>query len=146
MSPMPNWSDFCRAYPHDLPEHSPYATSMKGDAMPFFMQPVDLIRRPSRSFISCSLMWFCSSPEPGTNYGMLKHDHVALNGTARGYTYVSRTRRPTAFRSHPTCIPGEPANRCPGSDEQTMGPFSPITCSLVAHAESVLAGKVVDPL
>src|SRR5665647_1524226 len=104
MSPMHNWSNFFRAYQHCLPEHSQYAISMKGDPRPFFMQPVDLIRRPFRSVISCSLMWFCSSPEPGTNYGMHLHDHVALNGTARGYAIVSRTRKTTAFRTHPgTC-------------------------------------------
>ena len=135
MSPIANWSNLLRAYSHDRPENSPYATSMQGNAVPIFMQPVVLIRRPPRAFISCSLMWFCSSPEPGTNYGMLKHDHVALNGTARGYAIVSRTRKTIAFRNHhPALVPGESANRCPGSDEQKMGPFSPETYSLVANA------------
>jgi len=41
MSPTSNWSNFYRAYPHDLPEHSPYAINMQGRALPIFLQPVD---------------------------------------------------------------------------------------------------------
>jgi hypothetical protein len=79
MSPIPNWSTVVpKAYSHDLPEHSPYAISMKADAMPMFLHPEALIRRPSRSLVSSSLMWFCSSPEPGTNYGMHPHDHACF--------------------------------------------------------------------
>jgi len=105
----------------------------------------DLIRRPFRSFTSCSLMWSCSSPEPGTNYGMHPHDHAALNGTARGYAIVSRTREATACRNHPAIVPGEPANWRPGSDEHPKCPFSPGRQFARCQCRSVSAGKVVDP-
>lgn len=146
MSPMPNWSDFFRAYSHDLPEYSPYATSMKGNAMPIFMQPVVLIRRPSRSFISYSLMWFCSSPEPGTNYGMHLHDHLALNGTVRGYAIVSRTQKTTTFRNHRHLFLANPRTGVRAPTSTTGAHSHPAPCSLVANAGSVAAGKVVDPL
>jgi len=83
---------------------------MMGHGLPAFSQPEVLIGRPSRSLHLCFMKWFCPSPEPGSNSGMPRHDQVVLNGTARGYAIVSRTRPATACRNHPAIVPGEPAN------------------------------------
>jgi hypothetical protein len=81
-----------------------------GHGLPAFSQPEVLIGRPSRSLNTCFLIWFCPSPEPGSNSGMPPHDQAVLNGTARGYAIVSRTWLATACRNHPAFVPGEPAN------------------------------------
>jgi hypothetical protein len=75
-----------------------------------FSQPEVLIGRPSRSLHICLLKWFCPLPEPGSNSGMPPHDQAVLNGTARGYAIVSRTRHQNPCRNHPAFVPGEPAN------------------------------------
>lgn len=94
---------------------------MMGHGLPAFSQPEVLIGRPSRSLHLCFMKWFCPSPEPGSNSGMPRHDQVVLNGTARGYAIVSRTRPATACRNHPAIVPGEPANgiRSPTSKRMT---------------------------
>ena len=81
-----------------------------GHGLPVAPQPGVLIGRPSRSLNICLLMWFCPSPEPGSNSDMPLHDQAVLNGTARGYAIVSRTRQQNPCRNHPVFVPGEPAN------------------------------------
>ena len=95
-----------------------------------------------------SLMRFCSSPEPDTNYGMLQHDHASLTGTARGYVIVSRTLKAllsaTAWQYE---LRGEPAEYFSGLRRaRVQGPFSPgkIFCSMVEPRLSILTW-MVDP-
>lgn len=99
MSPTPNWSMFRAdpAWPSGV--HPPYAISIMVHGLPAFLQPEVLIGRPSRSLHICSLIWFCPSPEPGSNSGMPPHDHAVLNGTVRGYAIVSREVAPEIWTS-----------------------------------------------
>ena len=62
-----------------------------------------LISRPSCSILyKCSLVRFCSSPEPGTNYSMLSAWLYLLIGTVWGYEIVSRTQKNWYFLQLPT--------------------------------------------
>jgi hypothetical protein len=143
MSPTPNWSGSFEQRAWTTGASTPSAISMQVHALPF-LQPVDLIRRPSCSLLTCSLMWFCPSPEPATNSGMRCHDRADLNGTARGHGRVSRTRsRCSAITSG---VPGTSAHGGPVSDEHICGAHSrPGPHELLASASSIRAGKVVDP-
>jgi len=102
MNPAFNWSVLSRAYRIAYRRTCSVCDQHAGRCLCRFLQPLVLIGHPSSSPINGSLMWFCTSPELGTNSDMQPHDRVILNETAGGHeiVFVSRTRPPMAGRSY----------------------------------------------